>query len=56
VRDQLNAKTFAATWAEGNAMSANQAIDYALELLAEPHAARPVDRQNARSNAAKGSA
>jgi len=44
VRDQLDTSTFAAAWAEGNAMSAEQAVDYALELLAEPYAERPLDR------------
>ncbi len=34
VREQLDANTFPAAWAEGNAMSAEQAIDYALELCA----------------------
>jgi hypothetical protein len=33
VRDQLDSSTFAAAWAEGNAMSARQAIDFALDLL-----------------------
>jgi predicted ATPase len=44
VRDQLDAEAFAAAWAEGTAMSAEQAINYALDLLAEPNAGRPVDR------------
>jgi hypothetical protein len=34
VRDQLDARTFAAAWDEGNAMSDEQAIDYGLQLLA----------------------
>jgi predicted ATPase len=44
VRDQLDAEAFAAAWAEGSAMSAEQAIDYALDLLAEANEGRPVDR------------
>jgi hypothetical protein len=38
VRDQLDANTFEAAWAEGSAMTAEQAVDYALELLARPYA------------------
>jgi hypothetical protein len=45
VRDQLDAETFAAAWAESSAMSAEQAINYTLDLLAEPNALRPVDRR-----------
>jgi predicted ATPase/DNA-binding XRE family transcriptional regulator len=44
VRNQLDPGTFAAAWAEGNAMSAAQALDYALELLAERYEEGPMDR------------
>jgi hypothetical protein len=44
VREQLDANTFAGAWAEGNAMNADQSVDYTLELLAEPYAGRPADR------------
>jgi hypothetical protein len=44
VRDQLDPSTFVAPWAEGNAMNADRAVDYALELLSEPYAGRATDR------------
>jgi tetratricopeptide (TPR) repeat protein len=44
VRDQLDAKTFVAAWAEGTAMSAEQAIAYGLALLATKYAERAASR------------
>jgi len=33
VRGELSSETFAAAWAEGRAMSREQAVDYGLELI-----------------------
>jgi hypothetical protein len=44
VHGQPDANTFAAAWAEGDAMNVEQAVDRALELLSEPKAEHAAAR------------